>query len=157
MSAFQIQGPSNIEWTRVVKTADESVASSTVPQNDDELFFATVSGGYYDIILFIKYGSPAGGGTPDLKTVYGEDATARGQMFGNGISNTDTITTFSANADQTATIIAGTLATDRSLVVRSSGYIANGGTFRLMWAQNASGVNATIVRAGSELAYRRIS
>ena len=157
MSAFQIQGPSNIEWTRIVKPSDESVASSTTPQNDDDLFFTGVSGGYYDIILFLKYGSPAGGGTPDLKTVYGEDATARGQMFGNGISNTDTISTFSCNADQSATIILGTLATDRSAVIRSSGYISNGGVFRLQWAQNASGVNATIMRAGSELSYRRIA
>jgi hypothetical protein len=140
--------------TTVTKAGDESIASSTVLQNDDELFFTTVSGAVYLIELFVIYGSPAGAGTPDLKIGVGEDATRRGILFGMGFSNTDGITNVGVWPDQTGTVW-GTAAADR-VVYLFGQYIGNGGTFRLLWSQNTSGGNPTIVRAGSVLRYERI-
>ena len=144
-------------WGNVRKAADESVASSTTVQNDDELFFTAVSGGQYEIEVMLVYGSPAGGTTPDLKIDLGEDTTARG-VVGTlvGFSNTDVAfgNVFGAT-NQTATWIFGTATTDR--IAKLVGvHTGGGGTFRLRWAQNVSGVNATIVRAGSLIRYRRV-
>jgi hypothetical protein len=150
-------GLPDIPWTLVTKAADESVASSTVVQNDDELFFTAASGGLYDIEIALVFGSPAGAGTPDIKMVFGEDATARGAMHFIGARSTAdaTVTPNGVLMDQTVTISLGAEALDR--MVRFIGtYRGGGGTFRLLWAQNVSGVNATIVRAGSVLRYRRI-
>lgn len=142
-------------WTTVLKTADESVASSTTTQNDDELFFVAALGAVYEIEGILYYVSVGGGGAPDLKTDWGEDATARGSIYIPGHSNTDTNFTGAADTNQTATIILGTAATPR-LARFQGGHVGNGGTFRLRWAQYASGVNATVVKAGSVLRYRRL-
>lgn len=142
-------------WTRVQKAADESVSSSAVVQNDDELLFVAAAGKNYDVELDIVYDSAAGAGTPDLKCDLGEDATARGVFHGIGFSTADAAQDVQALANQTATMTFGTAATKRVARIRGS-YTGNGGTFRFRWAQNTSGANATTVRAGSELRYRLI-
>jgi uncharacterized protein YaiE (UPF0345 family) len=125
-------------------------------QNVDELFFTTVSAKSYEIDFVVIYGSPAGAGTPDIKLDYGEDATARGWMNSWGFSTADAGTGATILTNQTATIAFGTAAADR--MVKGFGAITgNGGTFRIRWAQNTSGVNATIVRAGSVLRYRQLN
>lgn len=141
--------------TRVVKTLNQSVASATDPVNDDELFFATEAGGIYLIHGLLIY-SNAAGTAPDLKTVWGEDTTIRGLVAGFGVSNTDANFTGIAQTNQTATMIYGTLTADRHVTVIGH-HVGNGGTFRLMWAQNASNVTATIVKAGSYIGYQKIA
>ena len=143
-------------WTKVLKLADESVDTNTTPQNDDEIFFQTENGGVYDYWGGLIYASPVGGTAPDLKTAWGEDATARGLIAGFGISNTDVEFTGLAQTNQTGTMIYGTATTDRH--VRLTGiHVGAGGIFRMLWAQNASSPNATVVRAGTFLYYRRIN
>lgn len=145
----------DIVWSTVIKATDESVASNTVDQNDDDLSFLTVSGGQYEIEIILVYGSPAGGATPDLKVDLGEDATARGDFLFCGYSNTDTTNLLSLLANQTATAIFGTATTDRICKFWGT-YTGGGGIFRVRWAQNTSGVNPTIVRANSLLRYRQV-
>jgi hypothetical protein len=147
-------------WTQVIKALDESVSSSAVLQNDDELFFTATSGAIYEIEAVLVYGSPVGAGTPDVKFAFGEDSTAtRGTMsliasLGTAEANQGTtITPIATN--QTGVFGAGTAATNRAQVVKGF-HIGAGGTFRVLWAQNTSDANATIVRAGSVLRYRRI-
>lgn len=142
-------------WTSVVKGSDESVASSATLQNDDALFFTAVSGAIYEIHIHIVYGSPAGAGTPDLKYAYGEDATFRGMALNMGLSDGEALAANFIAGDQTSTVLRGTAAANRSATCQGMHW-GNGGTYRLLWAQNSSGVNATIVRAGSVLRYRRI-
>lgn len=141
------------EWTTVRKTADESVSSNTTVQNDDELFFTDVSGALYEVELVIIYGSPAGGGTPDLKAALGYASNWGVFQYGGWAAN-DTLvnTVFNSNASQNP--IFGTAAADRVGFIR--GVMPGlGSTFRFLWAQNSSDSNATIVRAGSVLRYRR--
>lgn len=142
-------------WVVVAKASDESVASSVAVQNDDELFFATVSGAQYQVEIVLVYGSPAGAGTPDLKVVVGEDSTARGVVSQQGYSPTDVATFATGAANQTTSFLFGTAAADRVGLLFGT-YTGAAGTFRVQWAQNTSGANATIVRAGSVLRYRRI-
>jgi hypothetical protein len=144
------------EWVTVLKTVDESLNTNTTPQNDDHIFFATVAGAVYEFDGGIIYVSPIGGTTPDLKTVWGEDATIRGFVAAHGVSNTDANFTGWAQTNQTATLILGTTTADRH--ARFTGFhVANGGTFRLQWAQNASNGNDVTVKAGSFIRYRRVT
>ncbi len=140
-------------WTYVNKTADESVASNTSPQNDDELFFTTVSGAAYEMEVVLIYASPAGGGTPDIKMDLGEDGTARGDALGLGIGSTEATASGSILTNQSSTVLHGTAATNRVMKYFVT-YVGGGGTFRVRWAQGTSSVNATIVRAGSLIRYR---
>jgi hypothetical protein len=142
-------------WTVVPKTADESVASSATDQQDDHILFATVSGAVYDVELAIIYGSPAGGGTPDLKFEFGEDATVRGHLTGIGYSTADAATVFNLACATGTTISVGTATGDRMIIMRGQ-YVGGGGTVRLLWAQATSGSNATIVRSGTLLKIRRL-
>lgn len=145
------------EWTTVRKASDESVSSSTAPQNDDELFFATANGTAYEIQIYLIYVSPAGGATPDIKVVLGEDSTARGISFVLEYTVADVAASGPALMNQTAVAQAGTATTIRALVYPTAWYIGGGGTFRVMWAQNTSSGDATTVKAGSVLRYRAIS
>lgn len=145
-----------VYWTVVRKTADESVASSTVPQNDDELFFTAVAGAYYEVELLLVYASPAGGATPDMKCDLGEDATARGAFQTTQFTPTDAASQTNILSDQSATFTPGTAAAKRMVFVEGH-HVGAGGTFRLRWAQNTSGVNPTILYATSILRYRRIN
>lgn len=142
-------------WIEVYKTANEDVSSSTVVQNDDHLLFATSAGVLYEVEIDLAYSSPVGGATPDLKLDLGEDATARGVFHGVGFSTADAAQDVNALANQSATMTFGTAATIRGARIRGH-HAGNGGTFRVRWAQNTSGGNATRVLAGSRLRYRVI-
>lgn len=149
-----------VGWTVVTKAGDESVTSSVVLQADDELTFTTASGGAYEIEVLLVYASPVGGATPDLKfALCGEDATVRGQWHGSNLAATDGASNFNSVPMQsnagTATVAAGTAAANRALWIRAE-YVGAGGAVTLFWAQNTSDANATTVRAGSILRYRRI-
>ena len=143
-------------WTTVTKTADESVASSTVQQDDDELKFTANAGVLYELELYLIYGSPAGGGTPDIKLGMGEDNTIRGSSYGIGLTVGDLALNQALPFGLTSTISFGTAAANRLLKMYGL-YYCNGAQFKLQWSQNVSNVNPTIVRAGSFLRYRTVS
>lgn len=147
------------EWTVVYKAADESVTSSTTVQVDDELKFTATSGSIYEIEMFIVYVSAAGGGTPDFKYQLYEDATARGAWSAFATENfsaADTATGGTALTGSGATPASAGTATTNRVVRLQSWHVGGGGTFALYWAQNTSDANATTVKAGSVLRYRRI-
>lgn len=142
-------------YTVISKGGDESLASSVILQNDDDLFFTADSGVMYEIELVVIYASPAGAAVPDIKFGFGEDATARGALQGNGVSTADAGATQNTLTNQAANVVNGTAAVNRVIIFRGS-HAGAGGVFRLLWAQNTSGINATVVRAGSELRYRPV-
>jgi hypothetical protein len=145
-----------VGWTVVTKALDESVTSSTTLQADDELVFAAVSGGLYEVELFVIFASPAGGSTPDLKVATGEDNTNRGGLLVFVYLNTgETATATPLTAVRNVTAAINTDTANSAFLARGP-YVGGGGTFALMWAQNTSDTNATTVRAGSVLRYRRI-
>lgn len=114
-----------------------------------------MSGGQYEIEIVLVFGSPAGGGTPDLKVDVGEDATARGSFASVASNPTGSVAQTLGFSNQTNAFTFGTDVTDRIAMISGCHYAA-GGTFRVRWAQNTSHGNATIVRAGSLIRYRRI-
>jgi hypothetical protein len=143
-------------FTEIRKSVDESVASNINIQDDDVLFFQTVSGVTYEIEMVIIYSSPLGAGTPDFKFDVSEDATARGGIFWEywDINDSWGTSTRSTIAGQTTT--PGTAAIKRAC----TGYghhVGGGGILKFRWAQNVSGANPTIVHAGSVLRYRAIT
>jgi len=133
----------------IVKTAAESVTSSTVLQNDDVLLFPIGASETW-IASFVLYvdGDAAG----DIKvTVAGPaGATGRVSVVGPGT----TATTFeNATANNQVNALgtappAGTLGTGNVTVVLVDALIINGatpGNVTLQWAQNTSSATATRV------------
>lgn len=144
------------EWTVVTKAADESVNAISM-QDDDHLFFTTVAGAMYEIDFMLLYGNPGGAGTPDINFSFGEDATIRGAFTNaGGISAADAISTAGALSNQGGSAAFGTAAANRPVRIIGC-HVGNGGVFRLRWAQGTSTpANATILRAGSIMRYRRV-
>lgn len=140
----------------VTKTTDEDVESSTTLQNDDELFFATTSGKTYLFECVLIYASPEGGGiTADIKIAFGEDTSTRGAWKSLGLGTNLAFGEQNATTSTAATGAHGTGASKLAVVVRGIHH-ANGGTFRLLWAQNTSSSENTRVYAGSILRYEQI-
>jgi hypothetical protein len=142
-------------WVAVTKTADESVASSTTLQNDDELFFTVTDGASYEVEAVVVYASPAGGATPDLKVAFGEDGVSRGVLLAVIFGTTDVKLQVTVPTNQADIVGCGTSATKR-IATLSGSHQGAGGTFRMLWAQNTFDANATTIYAGSLLRYRRI-
>lgn len=140
-------------WTVVTKSMDESVQSSTTLQADDELLFVAASGGVYQWELMLIYASPAGAGTPDIKVAVGE--AGYGPYRAIGISTSETLLRSGALSDGSQTLSFGTAAANR-IALFDGGFVSSGATFNTNWAQATSDSNATIVRAGSVLRYRRL-
>lgn len=157
MSLHVVSVPPIEQWTIVRKTVNEDVSSSTVVQNDDELFFQTVAGAVYEVEILLVYVSAVGAGTPDLKFDLGEDSAARGVFFPvGGFSTADAALATGLLANQTATVSLGTSAFDRAALYKGQYAPAGGGIFRVRWAQDTSNANATTMRVGSLIRYRRI-
>ena len=141
-------------WTAiVVKPSDESVATSTAMQNDDDFFFATVDLAHYEFEMVILYINTAGS-TGDLKMDFGEDGNNRGAVMCVGINSADAAAVQSAITNQTGTIVLGAATGERTAVLRGA-FRGAGGTWRMRWAQNSSS-GTTKVLAGSVFSYRRV-
>lgn len=143
-------------WTTIVKSQDESVTSSAAFQADDELFFTGVSTAFYEIELLLIYASPLGAGTPDILFNVYEDGTTRGIGQCLGWTTGDSTVTAALGFSNGGGYARGTAAANRAAFMWGIYGPAAGGTVGLNWCQNTSGSNATIVRAGSILRYRRI-
>lgn len=141
----------------VIKTADESVVSSTVLQNDNHLFFSMAANEVWQVSATLLPDSASA--TPGIKLgiTLPTGATARWSFAGQ----------WEGNLPVAATTQAGTLATPlqastanttdpcmyRYLVINGS----TAGNFQLTWAQNVSNATATFLRKYSNLAALRIA
>lgn len=147
--------PNTGGWTIVRKSADESVVSSAVIQDDDILQFQTVVGTPYEIELLVLYAN-TGGAKGDIKCELSEDATARGSTMWIGLSTSD------AAQMLTTTDVGGIGATFGTAIAKRvarglAHHVGGGGLFKFRWAQNSSDVQPTVVYAGSVLRYRQIA
>jgi len=132
-------------FSSVYKTADETVTSSTVLQNDNHLLFPVSANIRYAFDLTLTVFSNVG----DIKFAwdYPVGLTMDWSVF-NSINPSRNI--------QTDTIAVTTLTdNDTSLVIIRGNIIvgANAGTLTLKWAQNTSSVNGTIIKDGSNMSY----
>ncbi len=156
-SAAMVAALGGVAWTTVVKGGDTSVSSNTVVAADPNLVFTAVNGAVYEVQILMVYVSPVGAGTPDMKVAVGEDSVVRGAFNCLGsLTTADAAQANNLNSQQNATPLAfGTAATNRIAFLQGT-HNGAGGTFSVLWAQNTSGTNATTVKAGSLLRYRRI-
>lgn len=147
---------------RVIKSADESVTSSTAMQDDDELYFPVAAGEVWTAEVDLVY---EGITSADIAVGWSlpAGATAVGSAFGLDIAAT--------SSTASARFVAGAVTSGISFLslggvgagVQAVGRyritVTNGGTagnVRLIWAQRVSQGTATIVKAGSTLIAERI-
>lgn len=146
------------ELLSVVKSANESVSSSTVDQADNELTLPVAANAIYHVSCAFIVSGPTGG---DWKYTWTFPAGATGQQFGHGPAvavTTVRATEIHARSASIATSLGyGTDGVENSLI-RTEVWLATSGTagnFALTWSQLVSNASSTTVRAGSWMtAYR---
>jgi hypothetical protein len=142
------------------KTADESVTSSVVAQDDDHLFFTVVASSIYSLSWsLITDGAAAG----DIQYTFTAPAGATLTWQSCGLNPTDATNVASTNWDLpnlAAVATHGTLAAGTNTRINGSGLLivaGTAGTLKLRWMQNVSNATATKVKTGSWLSARRMA
>lgn len=146
----------------VVKTADESVTSSTTPQDDNELTLTVAANAAYKLDMHIllggtgttgdfefRFNAPAGSRISASAAGLAQAATAvTGDMNAGAINNQ---TTFPTSAFGYATVVnpTGVLVTGNLIVGSTAGALT------LRWNQAVSSATPTTVLAGSSLTLTR--
>jgi hypothetical protein len=146
----------------IVKSADETVTSSTTLQNDDELVFALAASAVYKIDGAI---SVAGATAGDIKTAFTVPTSATGNVEFIGAT---VAASGSDNWSRALNIVDfvtpdfgtfGTLgvATFQPVLIKGAIFTAgSSGNLTFQWAQNASSGTATTVGKGSWITVTRI-
>jgi len=141
----------------VRKTADESVTSSAVLQNDDHLLFSIPQAGTYafEFVIFATSAANAAGdiqiqltgptGTFTFGGVGLDITLASGNTGTVNMAGISTTLNFGVSTTQTMILIKGILVATAS------------GTLQLQWAQQTSNANATTVKAGSHMFVRQVA
>jgi hypothetical protein len=146
----------------VRKTANESVTSSAVLQNDDHLLLQVAANATYLLELFLIYDGDAAG---DIQIGFTFPAGATIDWTPGGLTTGATQQSGSVKLAHVSTGAGegvgavGTGAGNR-VVARATGILqvaGTAGTLQLQWAQLASSATATTVLANSWMALRRIS
>lgn len=142
----------------VYKTADESVTSSIVPQDDNHLLMSVSANGVYAFDMYLDVESdPAG----DILMGFTFPAGSSVSWTENGVSlgNTTNVGSIKlqrntgSTSSSVGTVAAGSGVTPRG-VLRVG---ASSGTFQFQWSQAASSVTATTVKLGSWMRLHRIA
>lgn len=154
-SAWYEVSPSRV----VRKTADETVTSSTVLQDDDELRYALLANDVvaFEAVLFVVSTS-----TGDFKAAFTVPAGATLLW-----SFTASFDTASGDLDQPSAAITASggsqvfeLSSANTTLLTIKGMVVNGGTagnLQLQWAQSSSTANPTTVKANSYLRIAKVA
>ncbi|MBL7998337.1 MAG: hypothetical protein JNL32_06840 [Candidatus Kapabacteria bacterium] len=140
--------------TYIIKPTDESVQSSTTLQDDDHLQFTMVANKLYniDVCIVSACGVGAGGMSADFSAPSGTtvDTTFTGAALKQ--------IRVSASGNQNMQLYAGSgnpvYRTYNARFAFRCG--STGGLFKFRWTQDSSDSQATVVRAGSFLAYQQL-
>jgi hypothetical protein len=141
-----------------VKAADTSRSSTTTLTADPDLTFSVLANSKYLVRFALII---TGGATEDFKFSVGGPAsfTLNSSIWYN-TGNTTTITGDDSPNDNTPDSVTIPCHATVPSTVWFDGYIATSGTagtVSIKWAQNTSGATATILKAGSYIAYRKIA
>lgn len=148
-----------VQQAMVIKAADESVVSSTVLQDDNELQITVSANTKYFVECFLIYSAdPAA----DCKIQYAVPAGATFDWVSDSLGSAATANTdvVSRSYQTTGTpALGGVTSNATNLVGLHKGLltVTTAGIFKLTWAQLASTVNATFVRANSALILTRMT
>jgi hypothetical protein len=146
--------------TVAYKTATETVTSSTVLQNDDQLFLPVTTNARYildGVLFYTGAASPAG----DLKLLFSGPAGATMKWTNRGV-NTSALTAYN--------VVSETLSAGSPRAVGTNGATemsafpfgtvttsSTSGNLQLQWAQNSSSATGTVLAAGSFIRLVRIA
>jgi hypothetical protein len=140
-----------------VKTADESVVSSTTFQDDDHMSLTVQAGARYRMMMLLLIGGASL--TPDLKLqiVMPSGATLSSGGIGKATSDVLNVGGLSTTSSPVGPFIFGTPAsgTDNALISGDLIVGGTGGTVKIQWAQQTNNAAAAILRTGSWLELRR--
>jgi hypothetical protein len=140
-----------------VKTADESVVSSTTFQDDDHMVLTVEAGARYRMMMLLLIGGTSL--TPDLKfqIVMPSGATLSSGGIGKATSDVLNVGGLSSSTTPVGPFIFGTPASGTDNALISGDLIVGGtaGTVKIQWAQQTSSASAAILRTGSWLELRR--
>lgn len=135
------------------KTADESVTSSTVLQNDDHLVLAVEANTVYEFEMLLSlFGATAG----DFKFQFAVPAAAT--IFGSWVGYDTALVSANLLFVNAVTSIGVSNVLNLPLMVKGIARVgATAGNMQLQWAQDVSNGTATIVRADSYLKTRAVA
>lgn len=147
-----------IQSHHVIKSANESVASSVVFQNDDHLFFQVAPNTKYWVIAQLLY---TGSTTGDLQLGFsapsGSTMNWCTDALGSGATGNADIVSRSRQIISSSPV-AGAI-TGADTIICAKGILStstSGGTFRVKWCQGTSNATSTTVYAGSMFMARRL-
>jgi hypothetical protein len=141
-----------------LKTANESVTSSTTLQNDDQLVLAVAASAKYFMEMFIPYtgaASPAG----DLKMGFTGPSGATMTWANFGV-NSSALTAYNVVGEALAGGRAVGTNGATTMCCQPKGYLqtsTTSGNLQFQWAQNSSSGTATTILAGALLKLTRIA
>lgn len=141
----------------VIKTADESLSTSTTLQNDNDLAAAMVANATYRMQGMIFYSS---GATPDIKVAFTFPSGVTAYWGGAGYdvtagSNTVRFVSQRAAASGSSLLFEGSTA-DAHLLLNGLFIVGStAGNLQFQWAQNSSS-GTTTVQAGSWMSLTRV-
>lgn len=150
----------------VIKKEDESVASSTVLQDDDELYLNLSPNSIFEISLVLHYYTQ-GSVTPDIKVDWTFDSDVKivskraclGYYHGITDMTNATMKSYSRDIGESMAYGGGNIASVDAVAYEKftvqTGDI--GGLIQLTWAQFASNASATEVKAGSYIKAEKVN
>lgn len=155
----------DMQSTYVIKAANESVASSTVLQDDDELKIALAASAQYHVRLKVMFDTNASA-TPDIKTDWtiptGATLTSLKWVLGPAAASaTRDDTNVRQGAHGHSTVVAygsGETTADLWINIEEEFIIdtVGAGTLQFRWAQQTSNATATEIRSGSFIRAERL-
>lgn len=134
------------------KNANQSVASSTVLQNDTALFLALQANKTYEFALRVLYNGIGGGGG-EMKFGWSVPAGTTMQ-WGLNYAVAPTLGLALVYGTQSSVLAGGANGTANPLPLWMEGFVTTAGTagnLQFQWAQNTSNATATTVMIGSRL------
>jgi hypothetical protein len=141
-----------------IKSANETVVSSTVLQNDDALFFLGLEPGSYICEMNIPWDADQAADWKWRLNYSGTVTWSRGQFASSRDTTAtppSTITAFSLNQD---VAVAGNGAGSVLGATIHIGFnVSTSGDLRFQWAQNASSANNTVVRQGAYMRLEKVA
>lgn len=144
------------------KASDESVTSSTVLQDDDDLTFSVLANQVWmvDIWIYVFSASSTPRMNYRLSTPTGSTVkTSQDNIIFSTAANSGSVDLFSqASASEPNTYVSSSGPGGSAQLVKMHAMVvvgANNGTIKLQWSQNVSNGNPTIVQANSHLRAER--
>lgn len=148
----ELDGPAFV----VRKTANETVTSSTTPQDDDHLFFPLAADALYLFKAVLIYSAATAG---DARFGFAAPPGATIQFGIQGVGSDGTTPRVSAADSATTLSVGGLVDETTKLIATLNGLVVTGGTsgdLQLQWCQSVTNGTATTLYANSFLEVQRI-